>query len=110
MGGSPEKPLSDLGRLGYVKFWTATLIDVLVNLMDKKRESISIKQLQEITMFSLPDITDTLKEMDALQYDMGTWNLCLKQDTIDKHIARKKRIRTKYIQVDPSKIVFVPFD
>jgi len=107
--GSPEKPLSDLGRLGYIKFWKATLIDIICELIEKKRASISIKQLQELTMFSVPDIQLTLKEMGALHYDMGTWSLRLTQPLIDAHKKRKKR-QQKYIQVDPKQIKFVPYD
>jgi histone acetyltransferase HTATIP len=46
--GTPEKPLSDLGLLCYRRYWSMTILDVLINLINKKdadaeRPQISIQ-------------------------------------------------------------------
>jgi len=43
--GSPEKPLSDLGRLSYRSYWSYVLLDQLKEL----RGTISIRDLSENT-------------------------------------------------------------
>lgn len=43
--GSPEKPLSDLGRLSYRSYWSYVLLDQLKEL----RGTITIRDLSENT-------------------------------------------------------------
>jgi len=69
--GSPEKPLSDLGRLGYVKLWSSILMDFFIKCLKEGRKSVSLKQIQDATSCAFADITDTLKEMSVLGYYMG---------------------------------------
>ena len=40
--GSPEKPLSDLGKLSYRSYWSWVLLDILRNF----RGTVSIKDLR----------------------------------------------------------------
>ena len=42
--GSPEKPLSDLGKLSYRSYWTWILLDVLKNASG----TVSIKDLRYV--------------------------------------------------------------
>ena len=42
--GSPEKPLSDLGKLSYRSYWSWVLLDILKD----SRGSISIKELRSL--------------------------------------------------------------
>ena len=42
MVGSPEKPLSDLGKLSYRSYWSWILLDILRNF----RGTLSIKDLR----------------------------------------------------------------
>ena len=44
MVGSPEKPLSDLGKLSYRSYWTWVLLDILKDT----HGTISIKDLRYI--------------------------------------------------------------
>lgn len=44
MVGSPEKPLSDLGKLSYRSYWSWILLDILRNF----RGTLSIKDLRSV--------------------------------------------------------------
>ena len=59
--GSPEKPLSDLGKLSYRSYWTWILLDVLKNTSG----TVTIKDLRwAITYYNY-------------YYNIIQWNLCI---------------------------------
>ena len=45
MTGSPEKPLSDLGKLSYRSYWSWVLLEILRDF----RGTLSIKELSSMT-------------------------------------------------------------
>jgi histone acetyltransferase HTATIP len=53
--GSPEKPLSDLGLLGYRAYWAEAIIEVLLNGED----DISIEEIAHRTSITTADIIYT---------------------------------------------------
>ncbi|KAJ2965598.1 hypothetical protein NUW54_g14066 [Trametes sanguinea] len=53
--GSPEKPLSDLGLLGYRAYWAETIIDLLMNTT----EDISIDDIAQKTSITHADVMNT---------------------------------------------------
>jgi hypothetical protein len=62
--GGPEKPLSDLGRRGYLSFWSSTIAQHILTLPTRK--TTSIKNISE-SLFILPeDVLYALKEMNVL--------------------------------------------
>lgn len=50
--GTPERPLSDLGRVSYYSYWTRTLVNILL----ETNEPQSIKMLSDKTMMREQDI------------------------------------------------------
>lgn len=111
--GSPEKPLSDLGRVSYIRFWSDVLMDLLIE-KHSKNEIISIKQIQDQTAFSLPDIQLALKEMGVLKYSKGNWLLEITDDMVKNRDAKRNRVISKdRIHVRPcdsTKLRFVPYN
>jgi len=65
--GTPERPLSDLGLLSYRSYWTR----VLLNIIKKRRQNISIKDLSEMTAIKTDDIISTLQHHNMIQYQKG---------------------------------------
>ncbi|KAK5152475.1 SAS complex subunit [Recurvomyces mirabilis] len=63
--GGPERPLSALGRKGYVAFWCAEVYRFLVAAPGKR--SVSVKEISEATFIMLEDVVVALREMDVLE-------------------------------------------
>ena len=67
--GSPEKPLSDLGAVGYRSYWAHTILTVLRDYSGG--EGISIMDLTKITSILPEDVMSTLNMLGLLHYDSG---------------------------------------
>lgn len=63
--GSPEKPLSDLGKLSYRSYWTY----VLMNLLDgyKGEEDLTINDISTQTGIKMEDIISTLQHLEMIK-------------------------------------------
>lgn len=68
--GSPEKPLSDLGRLSYMAYWKSVILECLYHQNDKQ---ISIKKLSKLTGVCPQDITSTLHHLRMLDFRSDQW-------------------------------------
>ncbi|KAI7848894.1 acyl-CoA N-acyltransferase [Circinella umbellata] len=62
--GSPEKPLSSLGELGYRSYWASTLIVALRDF----RGQLTIQELSKRTTIHIDDVIDTLTWLNMLKY------------------------------------------
>jgi len=54
--GSPEKPLSDLGLLGYRAYWTETIVDFLLSNPDTE---VSVEEISNRTAITQADVMNT---------------------------------------------------
>lgn len=61
--GSPEKPLSDLGRLSYLAYWRSVILEHLYMPPDKH---ISIKGISRATGMCPHDIAATLQQLGMI--------------------------------------------
>ncbi|KAJ4338923.1 SAS complex subunit [Didymella glomerata] len=64
--GGPEKPLSDLGRLAYVHYWSQTLARTILSCPSKK--ILTVNDLGQKTFIVPDDILATLQDMDVLEH------------------------------------------
>lgn len=62
--GGPEKPLSELGRIGYFKFWEARVAKAILGM--KNRSTVSVQEVADICWMLPEDVMATLKEMDMV--------------------------------------------
>lgn len=53
--GSPEKPLSDLGLLGYRAYWAEVIVELLINASDE----LSIDDIAQKTAITHADVMNT---------------------------------------------------
>jgi histone acetyltransferase HTATIP len=65
--GSPEKPLSDLGLLGYRAYWQETIMDML---MDGRAEA-NIEDLASTAAMTTNDVLHTLQNMNMIRISVS---------------------------------------
>lgn len=101
--GSPEKPLSDLGKLSYRSYWSW----IILNILKDSTTMLSIKDISRMTSFTHTDITDTLSSLNMVKYWKGQHIICVTKKAIEEHlkaIENKKPI----IEVDPDYLIWEP--
>ena len=104
--GSPEKPLSDLGRLSYRSFWTELLLRVL---RDRGRD-LQVKDIAAITYMKADDIVNTLQQLSLIKYWKGQHMVSCSAKQLDA-LLEQHRLVGKYglmSAFDPSKLVWRP--
>lgn len=62
--GSPEKPLSALGAIGYKKYWTFALMRFLHTAPDKPK----LEDISHATSMTIEDIYNTLVDLNLISY------------------------------------------
>lgn len=89
--GSPEKPLSDLGRISYRSYWAF----VLLNLF-KKQENLSeitIEAISKQTSIRCEDILSTLHSLNMIKYWKGQHVVAVNRILIDNILTESKQLR-----------------
>jgi|EP00979_Chaetoceros_neogracilis_P012566 histone acetyltransferase MYST1 len=81
--GSPEKPLSDLGKISYRSYWT----HILLTLLDKQKpeDNLQIKGLSEMTGIKSEDIISTLQSLNMIKVWKGQHVVYIRQDIISHY-------------------------
>ncbi|XP_065061787.1 histone acetyltransferase KAT8-like isoform X2 [Rhopilema esculentum] len=87
--GSPEKPLSDLGKLSYRSYWTWILLDI----MRTEKGTLSIKDLSTQTSITQDDIISTLQTLNMVKYWKGQHVIIVTPRLVEEHLnsAQYKR-------------------
>ncbi|KAM3171427.1 hypothetical protein ACTXT7_016646, partial [Hymenolepis weldensis] len=62
VSGSPEKPLSDLGRLSYESYWKSAIIP-LIFPQGELRTDVSVQEISATTGIDVNDVTATLEQL-----------------------------------------------
>ncbi|GFG37149.1 hypothetical protein Cfor_00398 [Coptotermes formosanus] len=101
--GSPEKPLSDLGKLSYRSYWSWVLLEILRDF----RGTLSIKDLSEMTSITQTDIISTLQSMNMVKYWKGQHVICVTPKLVEEHIKSSQFKRPRLV-VDISALRWVP--
>ncbi|KAK4521809.1 uncharacterized protein ATC70_004346 [Mucor velutinosus] len=86
--GSPEKPLSPLGSLGYNSYWGSTLMTTLLHF----RGDVTIEEIVNKTSIHEEDVIDTLSRLNLLCYrktmENGRQNVCITEDMLQETIVK----------------------
>ena len=93
--GTPETPLSDLGRLSFKSYWTIIILELLVKL----KCDITIRQISEITFIKYDDVVYTLNELSLIKYWRGQQvlqSINLKQ--LEEFLKTKKKSKSHHVK------------
>lgn len=63
--GSPEKPLSDLGKVSYRSYWTHILMNVLANY--EAKGNMSLTDISNLTGIKTEDLISTLQHLNMIK-------------------------------------------
>ena len=88
--GSPEKPLSDLGRVSYYAYWKSVVLEYMSKF---DSASLSVVTIADSTGMSPHDIASTLQRLGMLERDPKTrkWKIHSRKDLIDEHKAKEAK-------------------
>lgn len=71
--GTPERPLSDLGKESYLSWWIQQIIDYINS---HKNESISISDITKATAIREVDILWSMEQKNIVKYQQGNIIIC----------------------------------
>ncbi|GJJ06463.1 hypothetical protein Clacol_000655 [Clathrus columnatus] len=99
--GSPEKPLSDLGLLGYRSYWSEKIIELLLNTED----DLSIDDIAQRTSITHADIHYTCSTLQLFKHYKGQHVICLTDAIIEQH---QKSMSKKKRRIVPEALIWKP--
>ncbi|XP_017782134.1 PREDICTED: histone acetyltransferase KAT8-like [Nicrophorus vespilloides] len=102
--GSPEQPLSDLGKLSYRSYWSWVLLEIL---RDFRGGTLSIKDLSQMTSITQTDIISTLQSMNMVKYWKGQHVICVTPKLVEEHIKSSQYKRPR-LCVDSGALRWTP--
>jgi histone acetyltransferase HTATIP len=103
--GSPEKPLSDLGLLGYRAYWQEVIVDLL---MEDKVEA-NIEDIGAVTAMTTNDVLHTLQNLNMLRYSKNQHVIVLTDAVIEQRERQKAKEKIKGKRnIDPEKLIWKP--
>jgi len=103
--GSPEKPLSDLGLLGYRAYWQEIIVDML---MDGRVEA-NIEDLGAATAMTTNDVLHTLQNLNMLRYSRNQHVVVLTDAVIEQRERQKAKEKVKGKRtIEPDRLIWKP--
>ncbi len=102
--GSPEKPLSDLGRISYHSYWKSTLMEYLYKTKSNK---LSIRSISQDTGMDPHDIAATLQMLSMLKLrEDGSVAIVKDPPMLEAHMDKVKK--SKRIGLNPDCLHWSP--
>ncbi|XP_068111478.1 histone acetyltransferase KAT6B isoform X2 [Hyperolius riggenbachi] len=102
--GSPEKPLSDLGRLSYLAYWKSVVINYLSTTHEKQ---LSVKGLSRATGMCPHDIATTLQHLNMID-KRGDRFVIIRREKFLASFMVKVKSRIHVNEVDPDCLRWSP--
>ncbi|XP_067140041.1 histone acetyltransferase KAT6B-like isoform X3 [Centruroides vittatus] len=104
--GTPEKPLSDLGRISYTSYWKSVILEYLHTFQDKK---ITITEISKATGMTPYDIACTLQLLSMIEKnDEGKFTVCVNKMLLKQQMLKMSMSHTKRIFLDSSYLTWTP--
>ncbi|THV02417.1 histone acetyltransferase [Dendrothele bispora CBS 962.96] len=89
--GSPEKPLSDLGLLGYRAYWGEIIVELLLN----SDGEISIDEIAQKTSITHADVMNTCITLQLFKHYKGQHLIVLNNAVLERHEKIRKKNRRR---------------
>ncbi|ERE91968.1 histone acetyltransferase KAT6B isoform X3 [Cricetulus griseus] len=102
--GSPEKPLSDLGRLSYLAYWKSVILEYLYHHHERH---ISIKAISRATGMCPHDIATTLQHLHMIDRRDGRFVIIRREKLILGHMEKLKN-SSRPNELDPESLRWTP--
>ena len=102
--GTPEKPLSDLGKKGYLSYWSERLLRWMIN-NPERIQNITILDISKNTYVKEEDVVMTLEHLNIFKRIGGKMYFCTDADHL-KALYEKMR---KCIPVNKNNIHWIPY-
>lgn len=103
--GSPEKPLSDLGLLGYRAYWQEVIVDLLL----EQGGDLSVEEIGATLAMTTNDVLHTLQNLNMLRYVNKNHVIVLTESVVKQRERQKEKERVKGKRfIEPSKLVWKP--
>lgn len=107
--GSPEKPLSDLGLLGYRAYWQEVIMDLL---MEREAESVPMMSVEDVggaLAMTTNDVLHTLQYLNMLRYSNKNHVIVLTDTGIAQRERQKEKEKVKGRRyIDPTRLQWKP--
>jgi len=100
-GGTPERPLSDLGQVSFRSYWTRVILEIL-----RDHQNVSIKDITTMTSIRQDDVVTTLTALNVLKYWKGTHIISVTAKHIDEHL--KSMSSQPNWSIDTTKLQWTP--
>lgn len=102
--GTPEKPLSDLGRVSYHAYWKSVILEYLHK---HRPEEIRLTHVSKETGMYCHDIATALQALGFVKFKDGKATLCIDWEKVDAHGERVAKSKTR-IPIDPECLRWTP--
>lgn len=107
--GSPEKPLSDLGLLGYRAYWQEVIVDVLIERELAGLPMMSVEDLGQSLAMTTNDVLHTLQNLNMLRYSNKNHVIVLTDAAVAQREKQKEKEKVKGRRViDAEKLQWKP--
>jgi histone acetyltransferase MYST1 len=92
--GSPEKPLSDLGKISYRSYWTYIILKLLEQYSNEGfTKNITLQDMSTMTGIKVDDILSTLLSLNMIKHWKGQYAIKFSPKVVETHLSNTKPMR-----------------